>query len=45
MLLAPRRARVDIDAGILDIIVGFASLRPAEVVIITIRQAAGQTER
>jgi phage tail sheath protein FI len=32
----------DIDAGIVNVIVGFAALKPAEFVIITLRQLAGQ---
>jgi len=34
----------DVDSGIVNIIVGFAPLKPAEFVIITIRQIAGQLE-
>ncbi len=33
----------DRDAGVVNILVGFAPLRPAEFVIIQIRQIAGQT--
>jgi uncharacterized protein len=36
--------QTDIDAGIVNIIVGFAPLEPAEFVIITITQLAGQTQ-
>ena len=35
--------QTDIDAGIVNIIVAFAPLKPAEFVIITIAQIAGQT--
>jgi phage tail sheath protein FI len=35
--------QADIDAGIVNIVVGFAPLEPAEFVIITIAQLAGQT--
>jgi len=34
----------DINLGIVNIVVGFAPLKPAEFVIITIRQLAGQTQ-
>jgi hypothetical protein len=34
----------DIDLGIVNIVVGFAPLRPAEFVIIKIPQTAGQTD-
>jgi hypothetical protein len=34
----------DIDAGIVNIVVSFAPLKPAEFVIITIAQLAGQTQ-
>ena len=34
----------DIDRGIVNIVVGFAPLKPAEFVIITIQQIAGQLE-
>ena len=33
----------DIDRGVVNILVGFAPLKPAEYVIITISQMAGQT--
>jgi phage tail sheath protein FI len=33
----------DIDRGIVNILVGFAPLRPAEFVVIQIRQMAGQS--
>jgi phage tail sheath protein FI len=35
--------QTDIDLGIVNIIVGFAPLKPAEFVIIKIQQMAGQT--
>lgn len=35
--------QADIDAGVVNILVGFAPLKPAEFVIITIQQLAGQT--
>ena len=34
----------DIDAGIVNIVVSFAPLKPAEFVVITIAQLAGQTQ-
>ena len=34
----------DINKGIVNILVGFAPLRPAEFVVIKIQQMAGQTE-
>jgi phage tail sheath protein FI len=34
----------DIDRGIVNIIVGFAPLKPAEFVFIKIQQLAGQSE-
>ena len=34
----------DINKGIVNIIVGFAPLKPAEFVVITIAQLAGQTQ-
>ena len=36
--------QTDIDLGIVNVIVGFAPLKPAEFVIITLQQMAGQTE-
>jgi phage tail sheath protein FI len=36
--------QTDIDLGIVNIVVGFAPLKPAEFVIITIAQLAGQTQ-
>ena len=36
--------QADIDSGIVNIVVGFAPLSPAEFVIITIAQLAGQTQ-
>jgi phage tail sheath protein FI len=36
--------QTDIDNGIVNIVVGFAPLKPAEFVIITISQLAGQTQ-
>ena len=36
--------QTDIDRGIVNIVVGFAPLKPAEFVIIKIQQLAGQTE-
>ena len=35
----------DIDAGVVNILVGFAPLKPAEFVIIKIQQLAGQSGR
>jgi phage tail sheath protein FI len=34
----------DIDKGIVNILVGFAPLKPAEFVVIRIQQLAGQTQ-
>ncbi|WP_197510501.1 hypothetical protein [Tessaracoccus coleopterorum] len=34
----------DIDLGIVNIVVGFAPLKPAEFVVITIQQLAGQIQ-
>ena len=34
----------DVDSGIVNIVVGFAPLKPAEFVVITIRQIAGQLQ-
>jgi hypothetical protein len=36
--------QADIDNGIVNIVVAFAPLKPAEFVIITIAQMAGQTQ-
>jgi phage tail sheath protein FI len=36
--------QADIDNGIVNIVVGFAPLKPAEFVIVTIAQIAGQTQ-
>ena len=36
--------QADINLGIVNILVGFAPLKPAEFVIIKIQQLAGQTE-
>jgi hypothetical protein len=36
--------QADIDNGIVNILVGFAPLKPAEFVVITIAQLAGQTQ-
>jgi phage tail sheath protein FI len=36
--------QADIDSGIVNIVVGFAPLKPAEFVIITIAQLAGQAK-
>ncbi len=38
------QALPDLDAGIVNIVVSFAPLKPAEFVIITIAQLAGQTQ-
>jgi len=40
---AETTSRSDIDNGIVTVVVGFAPLRPAEFVIVTVRQLAGQT--
>ena len=37
-------SRQDIDNGIVNVLVGFAPLRPAEFVVITLQQAAGQLQ-
>ena len=34
----------DIDHGIVNIVVGFAPLKPAEFVVITVQQIAGQLQ-
>ena len=39
-----RRRKIDINLGIVNIIVGFAPLKPAEFVVIKIQQMAGQIE-
>jgi uncharacterized protein len=36
--------QVDIDNGVLNVIVGFAPLKPAEFVVIQIQQIAGSIE-
>jgi phage tail sheath protein FI len=36
--------QADIDSGVVNIVVGFAPLKPAEFVIITLTQLAGQTQ-
>ena len=36
--------QTDIDNGIVNIVVAFAPLKPAEFVVITIAQLAGQTQ-
>ncbi len=36
--------QADIDRGIVNIVVGFAPLKPAEFVVIQIQQIAGQIE-
>ena len=36
-------AQVDVSAGIVNIMVGFAPLRPAEFIIIKVQHLAGQT--
>ena len=36
--------QADIDRGIVNIVVGFAPLKPAEFVVIQIQQIAGQVE-
>jgi phage tail sheath protein FI len=36
--------QTDIDSGIVNIVVGFAPLKPAEFVIITVKQIAGQAQ-
>ena len=35
--------RDDVDRGIVNVLVGFAPLKPAEFVVIRIQQLAGQT--
>ena len=39
---ATTTTQADIDRGVVDIVVGFAPLKPAEFVIITIAQLAGR---
>lgn len=41
---AETTTQADIDLGIVNIVVGFAPLKPAEFVILKIRQLAGQTQ-
>jgi phage tail sheath protein FI len=41
---ATTTTQTDINLGIVNVVVGFAPLKPAEFVIITIRQIAGQTQ-
>ena len=41
---AETTTQADVDAGILNIVVGFVPLRPAEFVIFTIQQMAGRTQ-
>ena len=41
---ATTTTQADIDQGIVNVLVGFAPLKPAEFVVITIRQLAGQVE-
>jgi len=36
--------QADVDQGIVNIVVGFAPLKPAEFVVITIQQIAGQLQ-
>ena len=36
--------QTDIDKGVVNIIVGFAPLKPAEFVVIQIQQLAGQSQ-
>jgi phage tail sheath protein FI len=38
-------AQADVDKGIVNIVVGFAPLKPAEFVILQIQQIAGDTRR
>jgi phage tail sheath protein FI len=34
----------DIDLGVVNVVVGFAALRPAEFVVVTVTQMAGQVQ-
>lgn len=36
--------QADLDAGVVNVVVGFAPLKPAEFVVLTLRQAAGQAK-
>ena len=38
-----RRPQTDVDRGVVNVVVGFAPLKPAEFVIVRIQQLAGQT--
>ncbi|NNG15501.1 MAG: phage tail sheath family protein, partial [Gemmatimonadales bacterium] len=40
---AETTTQADIDLGIVNILVGFAPLKPAEFVVVKIRQIAGQS--
>jgi uncharacterized protein len=39
---ADTTTQADIDAGVVNVVVGFAALKPAEFVVVTISQLAGQ---
>ncbi len=41
---ATTTSQADIDNGIVNILVGFAPLKPAEFVVVQIAQLAGQTQ-
>ena len=40
----PNGTQADVDRGVVNIVVGFAPLKPAEFVVIQIQQIAGQLE-
>ena len=42
LIVSTQRAQNDVDRGIVNIVVGFAPLKPAEFVIIQLQQLAGQ---
>ena len=44
MRQAKRQPRIDINRGVVNIVVGFAPLKPAEFVVIQIQQIAGQIQ-
>jgi phage tail sheath protein FI len=41
---AETTTQTDINLGIVNVLVGFAALRPAEFIILTIKQRAGQVQ-
>ena len=41
---AETTTQTDINLGIVNVVVGFAPLKPAEFIVVTIQQQAGQVE-